>query len=223
MWTILFDIDGTLIRTNGAGMGAMGQAMVEHFGKDDIPEVRVHGCTDRGIVSELFRKLDICPDTDHSGFMQTYFELLKTSLKKTGGEILPGVLDVLDQLNRHPNVALGLLTGNAERAAEIKLDHFGLREYFLFGGYGDDYSDRNDVASSAVIVAKDSLKGKFDGSKVWVIGDTVNDIRCARSVDAKVLAVETGGDTRKVLSEALPDLLMSDLTDVSRWINSLEI
>lgn len=222
MWTLLFDIDGTLIRTQGVGMGAMGQAVVEHYGKTNIPEIRVHGCTDRGIVDELFTKLDIDPESDHCGFMQTYFDLLKTALKKQGGEVLPGVMELLEELNAHPNVVLGLLTGNAKRAAEIKLDHFGLREFFLFGGYGDDHSDRNDVAAQAAGAAREFLKGKFDGSKVWVIGDTQNDIRCARSIGAKVIAVETGGDSREILAQKSPDLLFEDLTEVSDWVSSLK-
>ena len=139
MWTLLFDIDGTLIRTKGVGMGAMGQAIVEHYGHEEIPDVNVHGCTDRGIVTELFTKLGIDIETDRSAFLQTYFELLEQKLKCDGGEILPGVVDLLEQLDSHPNVALGLLTGNAQKAARIKLDHFGLSRYFLFGGYGDDH------------------------------------------------------------------------------------
>jgi len=220
MWTLLFDIDGTLIRTQGVGMGALGQAIVEHYGCEDIPEVRLHGCTDRGIITELFTKLGIDLEADHTGFLQTYFERLKQTLKSKGGEILPGVVELLDQLNSHPNVALGLLTGNAERAAEIKLDHFGLREYFLFGGYGDEHSDRNDVAAQAAKAAAAFLGDRFDASKVWVIGDTSNDIRCGRSIGAKVLAVETGGDSGEVLASKHPDLQFSDLSSVSDWTNS---
>lgn len=222
MWTVLFDIDGTLIRTKGVGMGAMGQAVVEHYGKSDIPEISVHGCTDRGIIKELFTKLEIDLNADHSGFLSTYCDLLASSLKQKGGEVLPGVVKLLDELNVHPNVALGLLTGNAQRAAEIKLDHFGLREYFLFGGYGDDHQDRNDVAAQAVASARDYLGQKFDESKVWVIGDTVNDIRCGKSINAKVVAVETGGDSREVLSAKSPDLLVEDLSDVSSWVQAFK-
>lgn len=222
MWTLLFDIDGTLIRTNGAGMGAMGQAVVEHYGRSDIPDVRVHGRTDRGIIAELFSKLDIDLEADHSGFLHTYCDLLKTSLKVRGGDLLPGVIDLLDELNSHPNVVLGLLTGNAKRAAEIKLDHFGIREYFLFGGFGDDHSDRNDVASEASKSAEDFLGERFDPSQIWVIGDTANDIRCARSIGAKVLAVETGGDCSKTLADKGPDLQYEDLSNVSNWTASLK-
>ena len=221
MWTLLFDIDGTLIRTQGAGMGALGQAIIEHYGREDIPEVNVHGCTDKGIITELFTKLEIDLDADQSGFIQTYCDLLRMALKTNEGEVLPGVVDLLDRLNEHPNVALGILTGNGKRAAEIKLDHFGLREYFLFGGYGDDHSDRNGVAALASDAAKAALGERFDPSKVWVIGDTVNDIRCGRSIGAKVLAVGTGGDSHETLAAKHPELLMNDLSNVSEWIDLL--
>ena len=194
----------------------------DSYGKTDIPKIRVHGCTDRGIVNELFTKLEIDPESDHCGFMQTYFDLLKTALKKHGGEVLPGVMELLEELNAHPNVVLGLLTGNAKRAAEIKLDHFGMREFFLFGGFGDDHSDRNDVAAEARRAASEFLNEKFDDSKVWVIGDTRNDIRCGRSIGAKVMALETGGDSRELLAQKSPDLLFRDLTEVSDWVGSLK-
>ena len=222
MWTILFDIDGTLIRTQGAGSGAMGQAVTQHYGKTDIPHIRVHGCTDRGIVNELFTKLELDLDADRSDFMATYCDFLEAKLVADGGEVLPGVIELLDTLQQRSDVALGILTGNAKRPAEIKLKHFGLEQYFRFGSYGDDFSDRNDVAADAVTVARKALGDDFDEAKVWLLGDTINDIRCARSVNAKVVAVETGGDNKTVLAEASPDFLFSDLSNVSDWLSTLK-
>jgi phosphoglycolate phosphatase-like HAD superfamily hydrolase len=142
-------------------------------------------------------------------------------LKTSNGEVLPGVFELLTKLNEMPTVALGILTGNASEAAAIKLEHFQLSEYFLFGGYGDDHHDRNDVAAQAVTAASKSLGSRFDPSKVWVIGDTSNDIRCARSIGAKVFAVTTGGESLEQLSESNPDFLKDDLNDVNEWLSNL--
>jgi phosphoglycolate phosphatase-like HAD superfamily hydrolase len=221
MWTILFDIDGTLIRCGGAGMSAMGQTVAELFGLREIPEIPLHGRTDRGIVGDLFERLQIDLDGDYSGFYEIYFQRLKTVLKTSNGEVLPGVFELLTKLNEMPTVALGILTGNASEAAAIKLEHFQLSEYFLFGGYGDDHHDRNDVAAQAVTAASKSLGSRFDPSKVWVIGDTSNDIRCARSIGAKVFAVTTGGESLEQLSESNPDFLKDDLNDVNEWLSNL--
>ena len=207
MWTILFDIDGTLIRTPNAGMSAMGRAVTQHYGIEEIPGIRVHGCTDRGIVNELFSALNLCLDADRSDFMATYCDFLKAKLAKDGGEVLPGVVKLLDTLQQRDDVALGILTGNARQPADIKLVHFGLDHYFDFGGYGDDFPDRNDVAAETATAAQKALGDRFDVSKAWVIGDTVNDIRCARSIGAKVLTVETGGDCRAALEKSAPCLL----------------
>lgn len=221
MWTILFDIDGTLIRTQNAGMSAMGQAVTQHYGLTEIPHIRVHGCTDRGIVNELFTELNLSLDADRTEFMATYCEFLETKLANDGGEVLPGVMKLLDALQDRDDVALGIVTGNARQPANIKLVHFGLDHYFDFGGYGDDFADRNDVAAVAATEAQRTLGDAFDTSQVWVVGDTVNDIRCARSIGAKVVAVETGGDNRTVLENASPEFLLADLSDVSGLINTL--
>lgn len=204
-------------------MGAMGQAITEHYGHHEIPKVTVHGRTDRGIIGELFQNLNIDTDVDLSGFIQTYCELLRTSLSKNEGSVLPGVFTVLEKLNAHPNVALGILTGNAMLPAQVKLNHFELSEYFLFGGYGDNHNDRNDVAAEAAQAAKEFLGSRFSPEKTWVIGDTANDIRCARSIGAKVLAVETGGESRSKLAENDPDLLWTDLSVHESWLDTFSL
>ena len=130
-------------------------------------------------------------------------------------------MKLLDTLQQRDDVALGILTGNARQPADIKLVHFGLDHYFDFGGYGDDFPDRNDVAAETATAAQKALGDRFDVSKAWVIGDTVNDIRCARSIGAKVLTVETGGDCRAALEKSAPDFLLKDLNHVSCWLDSL--
>jgi len=181
MWTILFDIDGTLIRTQGVGVGAMSQTIRELYGDVEVPPVSVHGRTDRGIVGEIFEKLNL------------------------------------------PFEGEGILTGNVRRAAEIKLKHFGLSEYFLFGGYGDEHADRNDVAADAQMSASKFLGNRFDSKKIWVIGDTGNDVRCARSIGAYSLAVETGGESSELLTSSKPNMQLRDLEDAEAWLSSLSL
>lgn len=221
MWTVLFDIDGTLVRCGGAGMEAMGQTIREVYGIQEIPKVDAHGRTDHGIISELVEKTSLDLGGDFSSFGSAYCERLPSFLKLRKGAVLPNVVPVLEQLNAAPNVVLGVLTGNLKEAANLKLDHFGLREYFLFGGFGDSFSDRNEVAKEAANAASDYLKTRFDPGKIWVIGDTPNDIRCARAINAKVLAVGTGGGIRETLESSDPDLFVEDLTDADQWLAGL--
>jgi phosphoglycolate phosphatase len=190
MHTLLFDIDGTLIRTQGAGFSAMAIALDEMFGISEVPSVSVHGRTDRGIIEDIFHQVEI--DLEHvDEFSQRYWNHLPRSLEQNDGWVLPGVLELLARLSDLPDVALGILTGNAERAAKIKLEHFELSQFFYFGGYGDHHACRNEVARVASQSAKQYLGERFNERKVWVVGDTVNDIRCARSIQSKVVAVET--------------------------------
>ena len=213
MWTILLDIDGTLIRTRGAGLNSIQIVMHRHFGVTELPKLQVHGCTDVGIWTELFQKLGIQMPKDISPLVREYCEVLKPKLAEYSGEVLSGVVDFLESLDSNPEVAAGLLTGNAQQAAWIKMEHFGLDKYVQkFGGFGDFDANRNDVARRAFESASAFQAAKFDPAKLWVIGDTVNDITCARSIGAKVMVVETGGSERAALEAAQPDVLVKDLT-----------
>ena len=144
MWTILFDIDGTLIRSGGAGLQAIEKVMRRRFGIVELPRVEVHGCTDRGIWGSLFSKLNLAFPANFEDLIDEYCELLEPALQQTGGEILPGVRGFLEGLNADNDIAIGLLTGNAERAARIKMKHFGLSDFVReFGGFviGDTVRD----------------------------------------------------------------------------------
>ena len=220
-WTLLFDIDGTIMTSAHAGTSAMAETAKELFGVEEIGPLNVHGRCDRGILEELFQGLGVSYEQHHEEFSQRYYQNLPASLIRNQGRLLPGVKSLLETLHTEDNIALGILTGNLKRAAEIKLKHVGVEQYFSFGGYGDQFADRNDVASQAVQSAKNTIKEVFSSDQVWVIGDTPNDIRCARSIGAKVLAVETGGGSSEELSNADPDLLLPDLSDCAIWLKSL--
>ena len=221
MITLLFDIDGTLIRTGGAGMVAIKQAMKEMFELESISKVSVHGRTDQGILTDLFAAQSLSFADHREAFSRRYWELLPVTLAAGEGKVLPGVEPLLAKLDTMPEVAMGILTGNAEPAAAIKLQHFGLQHYFHFGGYGDCHCDRNDVARLARESAEAALGERFQGDQVWVIGDTVNDVTCARSIDAKVIAVETGGGSRDELSQSNPDCQLATLAQAEDFIDSI--
>ena len=218
MVTILFDIDGTLIQTAGAGLTAIHQAMRSLFEVDQTPQVTVHGRTDHGILSDIFAFHDKDYVEHREEFNQAYWERLPRTLRETSGSVLPGVKTLLDHLEQRDDVAMGLLTGNAHQAAMLKLQHFGLERYFSFGGYGDLHADRNEVARLAVNEAARFNGDRFRPDQVWVIGDTVNDIVCARAVNAQVVAVQTGGADPQALAQAQPDVLMRDLANLDEFL-----
>ncbi len=219
--SLLFDIDGTLLRAGNAGMKAVHETLVEMFGEVPESNLVVHGRTDHGIMTDVFDLLEKDYQQHRGEFDQLYWDKLPGVMAKSDGFLLPGVAGLLEELSAAPDVALGILTGNARVAADIKLKHFGIERYFSFGGYGDDHSDRNQVAAVAVEAAREELQGSFDADRVWVIGDTVNDVNCARSVGAKVIAVETGGGTKDELTEAAPDFVFEDLRDVESFLFSV--
>ena len=221
LWTILFDIDGTVMTSDHAGTSAMARTAKELFNVDEIEPLKVHGRCDRGILAELFESLGVSYDQHREEFCRRYYQNLPASLVENKARLLPGVKPLLEKLQQRDDVALGLLTGNLQKAAKIKLNHVQVDHFFNFGGYGDDFADRNDVAAQAVEFAKIALGETFSSSKIWILGDTLNDIRCARSVGAKVIAVETGGASPEELSSASPDLLLPDLQDCERWLDSL--
>src|SRR5579862_1193742 len=147
---VLFDIDGTLIQSGRAGVRGMNLAFERLHGRPRALEgVLVAGRTDRAIVAEVMRTLGFEPTAERIAELRdAYFEHLRTELHRVVPEpsgVLPGVVALIDQLERHPGIVVGLLTGNFHGGAVIKLGHFDLWHRFRFGAFGDDHFDRREL------------------------------------------------------------------------------
>jgi phosphoglycolate phosphatase-like HAD superfamily hydrolase len=212
---LLFDIDGTLIRSHGAGLDALEHALRSVFGKQGADEVEISGRTDRGIARSLFQHHGIADTADNwQRLRDAYLRALPDCLRQRGGNVLPGVESLLAQLAERSDMMVGLLTGNIREGARLKLAHFELHEHFRFGGFGDEHFERDAVAHEALRTARAHVPRPLEPRDVWVIGDTPLDIRCARAIEARVLAVATGMFSRGELAAHEPDLLFDNLADI---------
>lgn len=212
MRVFLFDIDGTLILTGGAGKTAMIRAL-ETLGIAEPAVVEMAGRTDRAILTDLFTHHGVADSAaNYQQFLGAYIGLLPECLAQHQGRVLPGVQALLESLVGRDDVLIGLLTGNVQAGARIKLEHYGLFHHFSFGAFGDDHRDRDDVARSAIVELRARMNGAWQPDQVWVIGDTPLDIRCARAVGVKVASVATGSYTVSQLAAQCPDALFADLT-----------
>lgn len=220
---VLFDIDGTLLSTGGAGQRAMELALGTAFGLDNLShDIPAAGRTDRAIIHDLFR-FHAIPDEPENWriFKEAYLSHLPATLSGLNGRVLPGIVELLDRLVQRGDTALGLLTGNLRLGAELKLQHYRLDHHFGFGGFGDDHFDRDDVARAALIEACRHLDRAVSPECISVIGDTPSDVRCARAIGARAVAVATGIYSRETLRQARPDSLFDDFTDPRGLLDQL--
>jgi phosphoglycolate phosphatase len=220
---LLFDIDGTLIHSGGAGVHALKLTLAERFGiADDLHDIEIAGMTDSGIVVSVLEKHRL-PATNENiaAFLDGYVHFLSLELPRREGKLLPGVLELLEKLKSRPHLVLALLTGNVSRGAQLKLEHYGVWHFFEFGAFADDHQDRNQLGPFAVARAKEKHGREFSAEKIDVIGDTPRDITCGKAFGARTIAVATGTCSREQLAEHQPDFLIDDLSDVDRVIDTL--
>jgi phosphoglycolate phosphatase len=223
---LLFDIDGTLLLSGRAGVRAMTLAFEDVFGvADAFATVGVAGQTDRFLVSRALRAagLEDTPDA-HARFREAYLERLPAEILKRGTgrkELMPGVRDLLTRVSDRNVWHLALLTGNYEPAAHIKLTHFGLGGVFSWGAFGEDSTDRCDLARLALARAVERRVPLEARGNVVVVGDTPHDIDCAKAIGARVIAVATGGYTVDQLIESGADTVFEDLADTQAVLSQL--
>ncbi|HJZ53710.1 MAG TPA: HAD hydrolase-like protein, partial [Gemmataceae bacterium] len=172
------------------------------------------GRTDRAISRDLLTVHGVEPTPANQRTLQdAYLAHLPRSLQAHGGKVCPGVGELLAALHPQPGTVLGLLTGNIRAGARHKLGHFGLWDYFAVGGFGDEHFDRDDVARMAMGEVRAHLGREVDPADVWVIGDTPLDVRCARAIGAKAVAVATGWHPFDELADCEPDFVFNDLSN----------
>ena len=217
---LLFDIDGTLLTSGGAGERALRLGFRDRFGiDDDLANLEIAGRTDSGIALEMLRTHRL-PETPENiaAFFDGYLTHLADLLPRTPGRLLPGILPLLEALKPRADLVLALLTGNLARGAELKLAHYGVWQYFEFGAYADDHHDRNELGPVARARALEKHGVEFAPERIFVLGDTPHDIACARAIGAKAIAIATGRFTRAELAQHAPDFLFDDLGDLDRVI-----
>jgi len=224
MYAVLFDIDGTLILTGGSGHVAFSRTFAEDFGLQEFShDVSFAGRSDRAITLDLMRHGGIEPsEANWEKFQAGYLSRLPSTLAELDGCVLPGVFELLDRLAEIPDVAIGLLTGNMQRGALEKLTYYEMWDRFAFGGFGDNATDRADIAAQAKAeAAKYALASGSQLCGTMVLGDTVHDVTCGKAIDAYTVAIPTGNTDVAELRTTKPHLLIDDLTQTDPLISAI--
>ena len=224
---ILFDIDGTLVLTGGAGVRAMGRAFEDVFSiPDAFANIPMPGRTDAGILSDATVAHGIPTDSaELERFRSVYFTHLRNELHLPGPRkgVMPGVRSLLETLAGRGDVYLALLTGHYEESARAKLEYFDLWRYFPCGAFGDDAPERNRLLPRALARIHACGGPAARPSESVVIGDTPLDIACAAASGARSVAVATGSYHAEALRAAGADVVLEDLADTEHVLRVLSL
>ena len=219
---LLFDIDGTLLLTGGAGSVAFERAFEELFGiKDCWGDVHPDGKTDPIIFDEIIRnnlgrKLS---EDEYLRLCRRYLLYFRDEVFNTQKfRLMPGIPRLLDALAAEKEFALGIATGNFEEAAWLKLERGGLKDYFRFGGFGSDSHDRTAMTQTAIERGRKLLGKSFHPEDILVIGDSMHDVIAGKNLGVITIAVATGSTGREELARHQPDFLLETLEDTSHFL-----
>jgi len=221
---ILWDIDGTLIRTNRAGIIALVRAFAALHGREpDMSRVEVAGRTDRWIIRRMLEEHGIAPTAENiHAVLEGYLQLLQGEIATREGCVLPGIVELLETLHARTDVVQALLTGNVERGARIKLEHYRVWHYFQFGAFGDDSPLRNELGPHALRRARERHAIDFAPERTFVIGDTPHDIECGKVIGARTIGVATGMYSVEQLAALAPTAVFADFADTAAFLRALD-
>ena len=221
MRLLLFDVDGTLIESGGAGRAALAEAADAELSLPGLAGVVLAGRSDLAIIRDVLALAGVPPtQAAIDALVAAYLARLPQALSRHQGRILDGVVELLDTL-ADLRLPVGLATGNMMRGAELKLRRYGLWERFAAGGFGDHSSERAEIVAVAIdrLAAVSGVDQVAAGAVV--IGDTLHDVTAGRAAGARVLAVATGADGECALRESGADLVLPDLADTATVVEFL--
>jgi phosphoglycolate phosphatase-like HAD superfamily hydrolase len=221
---ILWDIDGTLIVSGRAGIFALAKAFQKIYGREpDFTKLDVSGRTDQWIARQVLEQQGLPATLENiHAYLEAYLELLQGELGTRPGRVLPGIVELLEKFKHNPGVAQGLLTGNLQRGARIKLEHYKVWHYFAFGAFGDDSPLRNELGPHAVRRAREKHATEFAPENIFVIGDTPHDIECGKAIGAKTIGVATGSFSVADLQQHQPTAVFPDFSDAAAFVRLIE-
>jgi phosphoglycolate phosphatase-like HAD superfamily hydrolase len=222
----LFDVDGTLLTAQGAGREAFAQALTAVYGTTGpVERYDFRGKTDPQIVHDLMTSAGLTRAAIGgrlAAFFDAYVTVLEGLVDTTGRvRVMPGIPEVVRRLGRREDALVGLLTGNIERGARIKLQPTGLLPHFRLGAYGSDEIDRRRLPAVACERARSLAGSEVPFDRVTIIGDTPLDVDCARACGARAVAVATGQYGHAELAACTPDLLFADFADIDTVLSAL--
>jgi phosphoglycolate phosphatase-like HAD superfamily hydrolase len=212
---LLWDIDGTLVCTDRAGERSLLIMIKQLYGRDfgDKLPVNLAGRTDTAIARDILFHLGIeATPEEEARFRDTYLEFLPKTLPTGNSKLHPGIPQALEAVHAHPEIHQGLLTGNHEAGAKLKLGHLGIWHYFEFGAFADDSAIRDELGPFALKRAKEKLGIDFPPERVFVIGDTPHDVACGKAIGAKTIAVATGSFSVAELEACQPTYTFADFS-----------
>jgi phosphoglycolate phosphatase-like HAD superfamily hydrolase len=222
MRLILFDIDGTLIDSGGAGTRSLALAFKELFSIENaFHGISMAGKTDTQIIKEGLMKHGFSPDGNLNAVIYTYLKYLQNEINNNRKYINPGIYKLLEKLSLAKDIGLGLLTGNLEQGARIKLKPFHLNKYFPTGAFGSDDEDRNRLLPIAIKRFEELYQEKIAINECIVIGDTPRDVHCAKPYGATCIGVATGPYALEALIEAGAHYVVKDLSDYDNFFQIL--
>lgn len=221
----LFDLDGTLVLTGGAGLRAFDLAFTEVFGVEGgLKSISPAGKTDPAILREICDKvMGRAPtDAEEKEVFDRYLAGLQNEVDRSSDfRIMPGIEPLLEALENNQHCLLGLGTGNIEEGARIKLDRPGLWRFFSFGGFGSDAVSRPRLLEIAIERGRRFIKDGDEICEVYVIGDTPNDIDAGKAIKARTVGVATGPFSVEELDAAGADIVFQDLSDHTTFLEKL--